>query len=106
MRGVGDDDVTWKFTAIPDRAPTIALAKDPEAAGRAAALKLDYKVEDDYGVVDAKALFERKETGRQDAPPALRRARDGAGAAAGAHAQRRSARPPRISPSIRGPAST
>src|SRR5262245_26525570 len=61
LRGVADDDVTWKFTAIPDRAPTIALAKDPEAQGRGA-LKLDYKLEDDYGVTEAKALFERKES--------------------------------------------
>src|SRR5262249_20925997 len=61
LRGIGDDDITWRFVAIPDRAPTIALTKDPEAQGRGA-LKLDYKIEDDYGVVEAKALFERKET--------------------------------------------
>ena len=32
-------DLTWQFTAIPDKPPTIALAKDPEGAGarRAAA---------------------------------------------------------------------
>ena len=29
LRGAGRD-LTWRFTAIPDRAPTIALAKDPE----------------------------------------------------------------------------
>ena len=56
LRGAGDDDLTWRFTAIPDRPPTIALAKDPEPQARGA-LKLDYKLEDDYGVVDAKALF-------------------------------------------------
>jgi hypothetical protein len=69
VRGVGDNDVTWKFTAIPDRPPTIALAKDPEAQGRGG-LRLDYKVEDDYGVVEGKALFERKEAGEK-APRAL-----------------------------------
>ena len=26
-----DEDVTWKFAATPDRAPTIALTKDPES---------------------------------------------------------------------------
>jgi len=66
LRGIGDDDITWKFAAIPDRAPTIALAKDPEVQGRGA-LKLDYKIEDDYGVVEAKAIFERKETSEEKA---------------------------------------
>jgi uncharacterized protein (TIGR02302 family) len=56
VRGIVASDVTWKFTAIPDRAPTIALAKDPEAQGRGA-LKLSYKLEDDYGVVGAQATF-------------------------------------------------
>ncbi len=60
LRGVGDDDVTWTFTAIPDRAPTIALTKDPEPQARGALL-LDYKIEDDYGVIEAKALFARKD---------------------------------------------
>jgi uncharacterized protein (TIGR02302 family) len=59
IRGVGDD-VTWTFSAIPDRAPTIALAKDPEAQPRGA-LVLGYKVDDDYGVADARATFARKE---------------------------------------------
>jgi uncharacterized protein (TIGR02302 family) len=46
----------WKFTAIPDRAPTIALAKDPERQARGS-LQMSYKIEDDYGVTEAKALF-------------------------------------------------
>jgi uncharacterized protein (TIGR02302 family) len=58
VRGVGDG-VTWTFNAIPDRAPTIALAKEPEGQARGSLL-LNYKVEDDYGVVDAQATFERK----------------------------------------------
>jgi uncharacterized protein (TIGR02302 family) len=58
LRGIGDD-VTWSFTAIPDRAPTIALIKDPEPQLRGS-LQLSYKIEDDYGVVDARALFARK----------------------------------------------
>lgn len=46
----------WKFTAVPDRAPTIALAKDPERQARGS-LQMSYKVEDDYGVTEAKAHF-------------------------------------------------
>lgn len=58
LRGIAGD-ATWSFTAIPDRAPSIALAKDPEPQVRGS-LQLSYKIEDDYGVVDARAIFERK----------------------------------------------
>ncbi|HEY1412106.1 MAG TPA: TIGR02302 family protein, partial [Rhodopila sp.] len=44
----------WRFSATPDRAPTIALAKDPERQARGS-LQLSYKVEDDYGVTEAQA---------------------------------------------------
>jgi uncharacterized protein (TIGR02302 family) len=44
----------WKFSAVPDHAPTIALAKDPERQARGA-LQLSYKIEDDYGVTEAQA---------------------------------------------------
>jgi uncharacterized protein (TIGR02302 family) len=44
----------WKFSAIPDHAPTIALAKDPERQARGS-LQLSYKIEDDYGVTEAQA---------------------------------------------------
>jgi uncharacterized protein (TIGR02302 family) len=46
----------WKFSAIPDRAPTIALAKDPERQARGS-LQMSYKIEDDYGVTEARARF-------------------------------------------------
>src|SRR6202012_3394484 len=46
----------WKFTAVPDRAPTIALAKDPERQARGS-LQMSYKIEDDYGVTEAQAHF-------------------------------------------------
>src|SRR3984893_19198433 len=59
IRGVGANDVTWQFTAIPDRPPTIALTKDPEVQARGT-LQLSYKMEDDYGVVDARATFKLK----------------------------------------------
>src|SRR5262249_17620056 len=58
VRGPGDD-VIWSFTAIPDRTPTIALTKEPERQLRGSLL-LNYKIEDDYGVVEAQATFERK----------------------------------------------
>ncbi|WP_128923338.1 TIGR02302 family protein [Bradyrhizobium guangxiense] len=44
----------WAFAATPDRAPTIALAKDPERQARGG-LQLSYKIEDDYGVTGADA---------------------------------------------------
>jgi uncharacterized protein (TIGR02302 family) len=53
-------DVTWAFAAIPDRPPTVTLLKDPERQLRGA-LRLDYKMTDDYGVVDANAVFTLKE---------------------------------------------
>ena len=46
----------WKFSAVPDHAPTIALAKDPERQARGS-LQMSYKIEDDYGVTEAKAHF-------------------------------------------------
>jgi uncharacterized protein (TIGR02302 family) len=55
----------WKFTATPDRAPTIALAKDPERQARGS-LQMAYKIEDDYGVTEARAQFaDRPAEGRQ-----------------------------------------
>jgi len=53
------DDVTWTFNAVADRPPTIALDKDPEAQARGALL-LVYRLEDDYGVIGARADFARK----------------------------------------------
>jgi uncharacterized protein (TIGR02302 family) len=56
VRGLGDEDLTYAFNAIPDKPPVIALAKDPEVQP-GGSLQLNYKMEDDYGVVEAKALF-------------------------------------------------
>ena len=60
LRGVTDDDVVFNFAAIPDRAPTIALIKEPEPQVRGA-LQLAYKIEDDYGVIGAQATFALKQ---------------------------------------------
>ncbi len=46
----------WRFTATADRAPTISLAKDPERQARGS-LQMSYKIEDDYGVTEARAQF-------------------------------------------------
>jgi uncharacterized protein (TIGR02302 family) len=46
----------WTFKAMPDRAPSISLAKDPERQAKGALL-LSYKLEDDYGVTEAHAQF-------------------------------------------------
>ncbi len=51
----------WKFAATPDRAPTISLAKDPERQARGS-LQLVYKIEDDYGVTEARAQFAPRAT--------------------------------------------
>jgi uncharacterized protein (TIGR02302 family) len=65
MRGVGDT-VTWTFNAVPDQPPTIALTKDPEVQQRGS-LQLAYKVEDDYGAVEAKATFAKKPGAKEQA---------------------------------------
>jgi uncharacterized protein (TIGR02302 family) len=65
LRGVGGG-LAWAFTAIPDRAPTIALIKPPERQARGS-LRLDYKVDDDYGVVDAHAVFALKDDRKKSA---------------------------------------
>lgn len=48
----------WAFAVIPDLPPKIALIKEPEPNSRGS-MKLNYRVEDDYGVVGAEVLFER-----------------------------------------------
>ena len=88
LRGVLDEDVTYTFAATPDRAPTIALTKEPEPQLRGSML-LSYKIEDDYGV-DRRAGRLRAEGPqgyrRQGAAPALWRPGFFAGAAASAYA--------------------
>ncbi|MFY9827645.1 MAG: TIGR02302 family protein [Rhodoplanes sp.] len=69
LRGAGHDFV-WTFSAIPDHGPTIELAKDPEQQARGA-LQLTYKLEDDYGVVEARAAFAPKKADVAAAPRAL-----------------------------------
>ncbi|MGT2503601.1 TIGR02302 family protein [Bradyrhizobium guangxiense] len=56
----------WAFAATPDRAPTIALAKDPERQARGG-LQLSYKIEDDYGVIGAEAHIALRSGDAKDA---------------------------------------
>jgi uncharacterized protein (TIGR02302 family) len=56
----GTELARWAFYVTPDKAPLIALAKDPERTRRGA-LKLAYTVEDDYGVVSAEAKVKKLE---------------------------------------------
>ena len=66
-----DEDVTYTFAAIPDRAPTIALTKEPEPQARGSLL-LAYKIEDDYGVIGAQATFALKAARAQTARSRVR----------------------------------
>jgi uncharacterized protein (TIGR02302 family) len=56
VRGLPAGTTTWGFRAIPDRAPTIAHAREPQLLGHAS-LALTYRLEDDYGVTGAEARF-------------------------------------------------
>jgi uncharacterized protein (TIGR02302 family) len=60
LNGIGRTNPVWTFSAIPDRAPNISLVKEPERQARGA-LRLDYRMDDDYGVVEAKATFALKD---------------------------------------------
>jgi uncharacterized protein (TIGR02302 family) len=67
VRGIGND-IKWSFTAIPDRVPTIELTKEPEPQARGA-VQFTYRMEDDYGVVDAQATFALKQPSSKSADP-------------------------------------
>jgi uncharacterized protein (TIGR02302 family) len=68
LHGLAGSDLAWTFTAIPDRVPTIELIKDPERQARGS-LRLDYKMDDDYGVVDARATFALTDGAEAKKPP-------------------------------------
>jgi uncharacterized protein (TIGR02302 family) len=65
VHGVLGSDLVWNFTAIPDRIPNIELIRDPERQARGA-LRIDYRMDDDYGVVEAKATFALKDDPASD----------------------------------------
>jgi uncharacterized protein (TIGR02302 family) len=52
----------WAIEIIPDKAPGIVFAQPPQPTPRAA-LRLDYRANDDYGVDTVKAVIRRREGG-------------------------------------------
>ncbi|MFK8253928.1 TIGR02302 family protein [Ancylobacter terrae] len=56
LSGPDGGHVSWRFSTVADRAPTISFAKEPQAQGRTG-IALSYRVEDDYGVASAEAKF-------------------------------------------------
>lgn len=63
----GSELARWSFYVTPDKAPNIALSKEPERTRRGS-LKLTYKVEDDYGVVAAGAKVKKAQAKAQEKP--------------------------------------
>ena len=55
----GAELARWSFKIIKDQTPKIALTKDLEKTRRGA-MKLYYSIEDDYGIAQAEAKFERR----------------------------------------------
>ncbi|MBV8888414.1 MAG: TIGR02302 family protein [Alphaproteobacteria bacterium] len=49
----------WPIEIVPDNPPTVAFARPPQATPRAA-LRLDYRAGDDYGVEGVKAVIRRQ----------------------------------------------
>jgi len=52
----GETVGSWQIRAVPDRPPTVAFATKPSRTERDA-VKFDFTVQDDYGVVSARALI-------------------------------------------------
>ena len=67
VHGLLSNDLTWAFSAIPDRVPSIDFVKDPERQARGA-LRVDYKMSDDYGVTQAQAEIVLKDQPGADQP--------------------------------------
>lgn len=58
---------SWPIQIIPDHPPTVAFARPPSATPRAA-LRLDYRASDDYGVEGVKAVIRRADDDQKGAP--------------------------------------
>jgi len=48
----------WAFNVIPDYAPTVKMTKEIEKTNRGA-MKLHYRIDDDYAIASAEAVLER-----------------------------------------------
>ncbi len=64
----GTELARWSFYVTPDKPPTIALIKEPTRTRRGA-LKLTYKVEDDYGVLSAEAKVKKAKVNEKPLDP-------------------------------------
>lgn len=62
VRAPGHALSTWHFEVVKDMPPTAELAEQPSRTPRGA-LRLNYRVQDDYGVSHAEARFALAETG-------------------------------------------
>ncbi len=58
IKRFGSTIANFALTSIPDRPPVITLKGDPKPNTRGS-LTLGYKIEDDYGVIGAEALFRK-----------------------------------------------
>jgi len=68
---VGNSELArWAFYVRPDKAPVIAVAKQPERTRRGS-MKLTYTVEDDYGVVSAGVDLKRDRSQEKPLDPAM-----------------------------------
>ncbi len=56
----GGELASWTFDVTPDNPPKIALTKEP-ARTRRGAMRLNYSIEDDYGVASAEVKLKRVE---------------------------------------------
>ena len=65
----GAELARFAFYVVPDKAPKVAISKDPERTRRGA-LKLTYTIEDDYGVVSAEAKVKKAKAKDKPADPA------------------------------------
>lgn len=64
----GTELARWSFYVRPDKAPVIAMAKQPERTRRGS-MKLTYTVEDDYGVVSAGVDVKRDRSAEKPVDP-------------------------------------
>ncbi|BCJ89558.1 TIGR02302 family protein [Terrihabitans soli] len=59
----GGEDRIWRFTVLADAPPQIAF-RAPPRTNQNGALVLDYNMEDDYGVANARALVTRRDVSK------------------------------------------
>ena len=57
---------SWPIEIVPDNPPTIGFAQPPKSTARAA-LRLEFRASDDYGIESAKAVIRRQGGGPKDA---------------------------------------